>query len=186
MTIKSLFLIFLGGVLVDNVVLQQFLGVSPFLGSAKHEAKLVRLGLAVTAVMFLTAAIAWPVQTFVLEKFGAAYFQTLFFAVIMLAVVYFVEWVVSKTMHQSLGVYFPLIALNSAVLGVAVNNVTAGFNFVESLVSALGAGLGFLLALLVFSALMGRINERYVPKAFRGLPIALLSASILSLALFAF
>ena len=105
---------------------------------------------------------------------------------ILLAVVYLVELVVSKGLHQSLGVYFPLIALNSAVLGVTVNNITDGFNFVESLVSALGAGLGFLLAMVVFSGLQGKIQEKYVPKAFRGLPIALLSASIVSLALFAF
>lgn len=186
MTVKSFCLILLGGVLVNNYVLQQFLGVSPFLGSAKLETKRVRLGLAVTVVMVLSAALTWPLQTFVLDRFGLAYFQTLFFVAIILAVVYLVELVVSKGLHQSLGVYFPLIALNSAVLGVTVNNITDGFNFVESLVSALGAGLGFLLAMVVFSGLQGKIQEKYVPKAFRGLPIALLSASIVSLALFAF
>ena len=91
-----------------------------------------------------------------------------------------------KLMHKSLGVYFPLIALNSAVLGLAVNNIGAGYNFVESLVAALGVGLGFMLAMFLFAGVQSRINEKYVPKAFRGLPVSLLTACIISLALFAF
>ena len=133
-----------------------------------------------------TAAITWPVQNFVLAKLGLEYLQTLVFIALILIVVYLVDLVVKKLMHKCLGVYFPLIALNSAVLGLAVNNVTAGYNFLESLIAALGVGLGFMLAMFLFAGVQSRINEKHVPKAFRGLPVSLLAACIISLALFAF
>ena len=144
------------------------------------------MGLAVTVVMILTAAVTWPVETFLLAKLGLDYLQTLVFIALILILVYLVDLVVKKLMHKSLGIYFPLIALNSAVLGLAVNNIGAGYNFVESLVAALGVGLGFMLAMFLFAGVQSRINEKDVPKAFRGLPVSLLAACIISLALFAF
>lgn len=186
MTVKSLLLILLGGVLMNNYALQKFLGVTPFLGYAKEESKIAGLGLAVTAVMVLTAAVTWPVQNLVLAKLGLEYLQTLVFIALILVVVYLVDLIVKKGMHKCLGIYFPLIALNSAVLGLAVNSAAAGYNFLEALVAALGVGLGFLLAMFLLSGVQSRISEKYVPKAFRGLPISLLAACILSLALFAF
>lgn len=186
MTVKSLLLILLGGVLANNYALQKFLGVTPFLGYAKDESRIAGMGLAVTVVMILTAAVTWPVQNFLLAKLGLEYLQTLVFIALILIVVCLVDLVVKKLMHKCLGVYFPLIALNSAVLGLAVNNVGAGYNFPESLVAALGVGLGFLLAMFLFAGVQSRINEKYVPKAFRGLPVSLLAACIISLALFAF
>lgn len=186
MTVKSLILLLLGGVLMNNYALQRFLGVTPFLGYAKEESRIAGMGLAVTAVMLLTAAVTWPLQTFVLAKLGLAYLQTLVFVAVILALVYLVDALAKLLAHKSLGGYFPLIALNSAVLGLAVNNVSEGYPFIEALVSALGVGLGFLLAMFVFSGVQSRINEKYVPKAFRGLPVRLLAASLISLALFAF
>lgn len=186
MTVKSLLLIILGGVLVNNYALQKFLGVSPLLGCSGKDGKVARMGLAVTLVMVLTAAAAWPVQVFVLEKLGLGYLQTLVFTAIILVVVYLVDLIIKKAMNMRLGVYFPLIALNSAVLGLAVNNVSGGFNFVESLAAALGTGLGFLFAMFIFSGVQSRIDDVHVPKAFRGLPVSLLAAGILSMALVAF
>ncbi len=186
MTVKSLLTILLGGVLVNNYVFQKFLGVTPFLGHSDKECKAFGTGAAVAVVMLLTALIAWPVQTFVLDKLNAGFLQTLVFAILVLAVVYLAELFVNKVMKKSLGVYFPVIALNSAVLGLAVNNAVDGLNFVESLVAALGAGLGFLLAMVVFSGVRSRVHDQFVPAAFRGLPITLLAAGIISLALYAF
>ena len=186
MTVKSLLLILLGGVLANNYALQKFLGVTPFLGYGKEEKRIAGMGLAVTLVMVLTVALTWPVQTFVLATLRLEYLQTLVFVALILVVVSLIDLIAKKLLHKCLGVYFPLIALNSAVLGLAVNNVGAGYNFLESLVAALGVGLGFMLAMFLFAGVQSRINEKYVPKAFRGLPLSLLAACIISLALFAF
>ena len=182
---KEILLLILGGVLANNYAFEKFLGVTPLLGYSRKENKLVALGLSVTVVMLLVAAIAYPVQA-ALANSGFGYLRLLVFVALVLLVVYVVELVVKGLMHQCLGVYFPLIALNSAVLGLAVNNIGAGYNFVESLVAALGVGLGFMLAMFLFAGVQSRINEKDVPKAFRGLPVSLLAACIISLALFAF
>ena len=182
---KEILLLILGGVLVNNYAFEKFLGVTPLLGYSRKENKLVALGLSVTVVMLLVAAIAYPAQA-ALANSGLGYLRLLVFVVLVLLVVYVVELVVKGLMHQCLGVYFPLIALNSAVLGLAVNNMVAGYNFLESLVAALGVGLGFMLAMFLFAGVQSRINEKHVPKAFRGLPVSLLAACIISLALFAF
>lgn len=185
MDFKALLLILLGGVLANNYALQKFLGVAPLLGHSRHESKITAMGISVTVVMLLTAALAWPVQNFVLAG-RFEYLQTLVFTALVLIAVYLVELLIKGLMHKRLGVYFPLIALNSAVLGLALNNAASGYNFLESLIAALGVGLGFWLALFVFSGVLSRIDNKYVPKAFRGLPVALLAAGIVSLALFAF
>ena len=143
------------------------------------------LGLAVTVVMLLVAAIAYPVQA-ALENSGLGYLRLLVFVVLVLLVVYVVELVVKGLMHQCLGVYFPLIALNSAVLGLALENGAKGYGFGQSLAAALGVGLGFLAALLLMNGVQSRIEEKYVPAAFRGLPISLLAASIVAMVLVAF
>ena len=185
MTVKSLLAILLGEVLVNNIVLQRFLGVTPFLGAADKECKALRMSIAVAAVMVLTAVITWPVQA-LLNVLNAAYLQILVLVAVILAVCGLTELAAKKLFKSSLGVYFPVIALNSAVLGLAVTNISAGYNFVEALVAAVGAGLGFMLATVLFNGVQSKINERYVPKAFRGLPVSLLAAAIISLALYAF
>lgn len=183
---KELFFILLGGVLVNNYALEQLLGVTPFLGNSRKGAKTVGLGLSVTIVMVLAAAIAWPLQSFVLEPNGLGYLQTLTFAVVIVILAYLLDAAAKKVCKQSLRAFAPAIMLNSAVLGLCLNNAASGYGFLESVAAALGVGLGFLLGMLVMSALNGRIEQHHVPKAFRGLPITLVTASIVSMALYAF
>lgn len=179
---KSLLLIMLGGVLVNNYALEKFLGVGPVLGGRKYGS--AAMGFSVAAVMLLAAAVTWPLYR-LLVLLGAEYLETLIFVLVMLLVVYVLGAMFAKS-GKPVGAYFPLVALNSAVLGLAVNNITEGYTYVEALFAALGAGLGFVLAMVLFAGVKSKINERYVPKAFRGLPVMLLAASIISLAFYAF
>ena len=179
---KALLLIMLGGVLVNNYALEKFLGVGPVLGGRKYGS--AAMGLSVAAVMLLAAAVTWPLYR-LLVLLGAEYLETLIFVLVGLLVVYVLGAMFAKS-GKPVGAYFPLVALNSAVLGLAVNNITEGYTYVEALFAALGAGLGFVLAMVLFDGVKSKINERYVPKAFRGLPVMLLAASIISLAFYAF
>lgn len=179
---KALLLIMLGGVLVNNYALEKFLGVGPVLGGRKYGS--TAMGFSVAAVMLLAAAVTWPLYR-LLVLFGAEYLETLIFVLVVLLVVYVLGAMFAKS-GKPVGAYFPLVALNSAVLGLAVNNITEGYTYVEALFAALGAGLGFVLAMVLFAGVKSKINERYVPKAFRGLPVMLLAASIISLAFYAF
>lgn len=179
---KALLLIMLGGVLVNNYALEKFLGVGPVLGGRKYGS--AAMGFSVAAVMLLAAAVTWPLYR-LLVLLGAEYLETLIFVLVVLLVVYVLGAMFAKS-GKPVGAYFPLVALNSAVLGLAVNNITEGYTYVEALFAALGAGLGFVLAMMLFAGVKSKINERYVPKAFRGLPVMLLAASIISLAFYAF
>lgn len=179
---KALLLIMLGGVLVNNYALEKFLGVGPVLGGRKYGS--AAMGFSVAAVMLLAAAVTWPLYR-LLVLLGAEYLETLIFVLVVLLVVYVLGAMFAKS-GKPVGAYFPLVALNSAVLGLTVNNITAGYTYVEALFAALGAGLGFVLAMVLFAGVKSKINERYVPKAFRGLPVMLLAASIISLAFYAF
>lgn len=179
---KALLLIMLGGVLVNNYALEKFLGVGPVLGGRKYGS--AAMGFSVAAVMLLAAAVTWPLYR-LLVLLGAEYLETLIFVLVVLLVVYVLGVMFAKS-GKPVGSYFPLVALNSAVLGLAVNNITEGYTYVEALFAALGAGLGFVLAMVLFAGVKSKINERYVPKAFRGLPVMLLAASIISLAFYAF
>lgn len=179
---KALLLIMLGGVLVNNYALEKFLGVGPVLGVRKYGS--TAMGFSVAAVMLLAAAVTWPLYR-LLVLLGAEYLETLIFVLVVLLVVYVLGAMFAKS-GKPVGAYFPLVALNSAVLGLAVNNITEGYTYVEALFAALGAGLGFVLAMVLFAGVKSKINERYVPKAFRGLPVMLLAASIISLAFYAF
>ena len=179
---KALLLIMLGGVLVNNYALEKFLGVGPVLGGRKYGS--AAMGFSVAAVMLLAAAVTWPLYR-LLVLLGAEYLETLIFVLVVLLVVYVLGAMFAKS-GKPVGAYFPLVALNSAVLGLAVNNITEGYTYVEALFAALGAGLGFVLAMGLFAGVKSKINERYVPKAFRGLPVMLLAASIISLAFYAF
>lgn len=179
---KALLLIMLGGVLVNNYALEKFLGVGPVLGGRKYGS--AAMGFSVAAVMLLAAAVTWPLYR-LLVLLGAEYLETLIFVLVVLLVVYVLGAMFAKS-GKPVGAYFPLVALNSAVLGLAVNNITEGYTYVEALFAALGAGLGFVLAMVLFAGVKSKINECYVPKAFRGLPVMLLAASIISLAFYAF
>ena len=144
-TVKSLIVILMSSVLVNNYVLSQFLGICPFLGVSKKLNQATGMGIAVTFVMLMATAVTWPIQTFILNNTGLEYMQTIVFILVIAALVQFTEIFLKKyipALHKSLGVYLPLITTNCAVLGVTINNMTDGFNFIESLVSSLGCGLG--------------------------------------------
>ena len=187
--LKELVLILMGGVLINNYVLQQFLGICPFLGVSKKFNQASGMGIAVTFVMLCATAVTWPIQTYILDKFGLGYLQTIVFILVIAALVQFVEIVLKKfipALHRSLGVYLPLITTNCAVLGVTINNITDGYNFLESMVSSLGVGLGFLLAMVLFAGVRSRIENCPSPESVKGLPITLIAASIVSLAFYGF
>ncbi|MBO5682742.1 MAG: electron transport complex protein RnfA [Clostridia bacterium] len=186
---KTLIVILLSSVLVNNYVLSRFLGICPFLGVSKKLDQAVGMGASVTAVMLLATLATWPIQTFVLDRFGLGYMQTIVFILIIAALVQMLEIILKKfspSLHAGLGVYLPLITTNCAVLGVAINNITDGYTFIESLVSSLGCGLGFLLAMVLFSGIRARIDDSAVPKPFRGIAITLIAASFISLAFMGF
>ena len=186
---KELLLIAIGSALVNNVVLSQFLGLCPFLGVSKKTETAAGMGAAVVFVITIASACTSLVYDFVLVKLHIEYLQTIVFILVIAALVQFVEMFLKKNMvslYEALGVYLPLITTNCAVLGVAVNNINDGYNFLESMVSSLGAGLGFLLAMVLFAGVRSRIDESKVPKPFRGVAITLIAASFLSLAFMGF
>ena len=193
MDFKSLVYILLMGIFVNNYVLQKFLGICPFLGVSKKFDQASGMGIAVTFVMLCATAVTWPINEYVLkiniDGKDFTYLQTIVFILVIAALVQFVEIVLKKfipALHKSLGVYLPLITTNCAVLGVAINNITDGYNFIESMFSSAGVGLGFLLAMVLFAGVRSRIENCPAPKAMQGLPITLIAASIVSLAFFGF
>lgn len=189
MEAKLLISILLGSILVNNYVLSQFLGICPFLGVSKKLNQATGMGIAVIFVMLVATAVTWPIQRFILDKTGLEYMQTIIFILVIAALVQFTEIILKKfipTLHKSLGVYLPLITTNCAVLGVTINNINDGYTFVQSMVSSLGCGLGFLLAMVLFSGVRSRIDETKIPKFLRGLPVTLIAASFMSMAFFGF
>ena len=189
MDFKSLIIILLTSVLVNNYVLNRFLGICPFLGVSKSIDQATGMGISVTAVMLLASAATWPIYNLVLAKLGLEYMQTIVFILIIASLVQILEIILKRflpALHRSLGVYLPLITTNCAVLGVSINNITDDYTFIESMVSALGCGLGFLLAMVLFSGLRTRIEESEIPKPFRGVAISLIAASFISLAFMGF
>ena len=189
MEFKMLLYILLTGVFVNNYILQKFLGICPFLGVSKKFNQASGMGIAVIFVMLCATAATYPIQKYVLEPAKLEYLQTIVFILVIAALVQFVEIVLKKlipALHKSLGVYLPLITTNCAVLGVAINNVTDGFNFVQSMFSSLGVGLGFLLAMVLFAGVRSRIENCPAPECMKGLPITLVAASIVSLVFLGF
>lgn len=186
---KTLIVILLSSVLVNNYVLSRFLGICPFLGVSKKLDQATGMGISVTAVMLLATAATWPIQHFILNPLNLGYMQTIIFILVIASLVQMLELLLKRfipALHKSLGVYLPLITTNCAVLGVAINNITDGYGFLESMVSSLGCGLGFLLAMVLFSGMRSRIEETNIPKPFRGLAVTLIAASFISLAFMGF
>ena len=179
----------MGGVLINNYVLQQFLGICPFLGVSKKVNQATGMGVAVTFVMLFATAATYPIYYYVLEPNGLSYLQTIVFILVIATLVQFVEIILKRfipSLFKALGVYLPLITTNCAVLGVALNNITDGFNFLESMVSSLGVGLGFLLAMILFAGVRSKIENCPAPKAFKGLPTTLIAASIVAMSFYGF
>ncbi len=186
---KLLISILMGSILVNNYVLSRFLGICPFLGVSKKLNQATGMGVAVIFVMLVATAVTWPIQKFILDTTGLGYMQTIVFILVIAALVQFTEIVLKKfipALHKSLGVYLPLITTNCAVLGVTINNITDGYDFLQSMVSSLGCGLGFLLAMVLFSGVRSRIDETKIPAYLRGLPVTLIAASFVSMAFFGF
>ena len=187
--LKSLVLILMGGVLINNYVLNQFLGICPFLGVSKKVNQASGMGMAVIFVMLFATAATWPIYNFVLVPLKIEYFQTIVFILVIATLVQFVEIILKRfipSLHASLGIYLPLITTNCAVLGVTINNITAGYSFLESMISSLGVGLGFLLAMLLFAGVRSKLDDSNAPKCFRGLPVTLIAASIVAMAFYGF
>ena len=187
--LKELILILMAGVLVNNYVLQQFLGICPFLGVSKRFNQASGMGIAVTFVMLCATAVTYPIYMFALVPLKLEYLQTIVFILVIAALVQFVEIVLKRfipSLHKSLGVYLPLITTNCAVLGVTINNITAEYDFLRSMVSSLGVGLGFLLAMVLFAGVRSRIENCPAPKCFKGIPVTLIAASIVALAFYGF
>ena len=184
MDYKWLLYILLTGIFVNNYVLQKFLGICPFLGVSKKYSQASGMGVAVIFVMLAATAVTYPINKFVLGE-KLAFLQPIVFILVIAALVQFVEIVLKRfipALYKSLGVYLPLITTNCAVLGVVLNNVSEGYDFVTSMVASLGVGLGFLLAMVLFAGVRSRIENCPAPKAMQGLPVTLIAASIVSLA----
>ena len=183
MSVTGLISIFLAAILTNNFVLSKFLGICPFLGVSKKLDTAVGMSVAVIFVMVLATAVTWPIQMYILNPNGLAYLQTIVFILIIAALVQFVEIFLKKyipSLYSALGIYLPLITTNCAVLGVTVLNIDEGYNFVESIVNTVGAGVGFMLAMVIFAGVRGRMETSDVPKFLQGLPIVLIAASIVA------
>ena len=186
---KLFLVILLSAVFVNNYVLQQFLGICPFLGVSKKLDQATGMSIAVIFVQLLATAVTWPIYNYLLVTFEFEYMQTVVFILVIAALVQLVEIILKKyipSLHASLGVYLPLITTNCAVLGVTVNNINDGLNFVDSMLTSLGCGLGFFLAMILFCGVRSRVAEAKPAKSFEGLPITLISAAIVSLSFFGF
>ena len=186
---RELAVIFFGMILVNNYVLVQFLGICPFLGVSKKLDSAFGMSCAVIFVMALATAVTWPVYTYLLVPGGMAYLQTIVYILIIAVLVQLVEIILKKflpPLYKALGVYLPLITTNCAVLGVTISVIDEGYNFAESMVCAVGAGFGVMLAMVLFSGVRKRVEEAKPPKCFEGLPITLVSASIVSLSFMGF
>jgi len=186
---KSVLYIILTAAITNNYVLVKFLGICPFLGVSKKLDQATGMSLAVIFVMLLATAVTWPIYNLLLVTFEFEYMQTVVFILVIAALVQLVEIILKKYipgLHASLGVYLPLITTNCAVLGVTVNNINDGLNFVDSMLTSLGCGIGFFLAMVLFCGVRGRVAEAKPAKSFEGLPITLISAAIVSLSFFGF
>ena len=186
---KSMIYIILTAAITNNYVLVKFLGICPFLGVSKKLDQATGMSLAVIFVMMLATAVTWPIYNLLLVTFEFEYMQTVVFILVIAALVQLVEIVLKKyipALHASLGVYLPLITTNCAVLGVTVNNINDGLTFGESMLTSLGCGIGFFLAMVLFCGVRGRVAEAKPAKSFEGLPITLISAAIVSLSFFGF
>ena len=185
----ELLLILVSAIFVNNFVLARFLGICPFLGVSKKVETALGMGMAVTFVMTVATVVTWFIQYFILIPFGIEYLQTIAFILVIASLVQLVEMVIQKTspvLYQSLGIFLPLITTNCAVLGLAVLNIQKEYSFLEGVIFALGAAIGFTLAMILFAGLRERVDLCPVPKPFRGTAIALVTAGLLSLAFMGF
>ncbi|MBR2193746.1 MAG: electron transport complex subunit RsxA [Bacteroidaceae bacterium] len=182
-------LIFITAIFVNNIVLSQFLGICPFLGVSKKVSTASGMGLAVTFVLTLATIVTYLIQKFVLDPNGLAYLQTIAFILVIAALVQMVEIIlkkVSPSLYQALGVFLPLITTNCCILGVAILVIQKDYNLLQGVVYAVSTALGFYLAMVIFAGLREQLAMTKVPKAMNGMPIALVTAALLSMAFMGF
>ena len=183
--VLNLILIIIVAIFVNNVVLAQFLGICPFLGVSKKVDTASGMGMAVTAVLVVATIVTYLIQVYVLNTFGLEYLQTIAFILVIAALVQMIEMILKKTMpalYQALGVFLPLITTNCCILGVAILVIQKDYDLLEGIIYALSTGIGFLLAMVLFAGLREQLDLVDVPKPFRGVPIALVTASLLAMA----
>lgn len=186
---KMFLTILLTAILTDNFVLSKFLGICPFLGVSKKLETATGMSVAVIFVMLLSTAVTWPINQYLLVKFDLTYLQTIVFILVIAALVQLVEIILKKyipSLYNSLGIYLPLITTNCAVLGVVVLNIDKGFTYSQALINTLGAGLGFMLAMIMFAGVRERMEGNDIPKSLRGLPITLIAASLVAVSFLGF
>lgn len=192
--VKQLVAVFLAAILTENYVLSKFLGICPFLGVSKKVNTALGMSAAVTFVMVLATAVTYPIYENILVQFGLEYLQTIVFILVIAGLVQLVEIILKKYMpplYNSLGIYLPLITTNCAVLGVTMLVLEKAaqnpdYTYVTALVNALGAGIGFLVAMVIFAGVRGRLETADIPKSLKGLPITLVSASLVSVSFLGF
>ncbi len=186
---KAMILIIIGGALINNVVLNQFLGICSFLGVSKQMKASVSLGGAVIFVITIASAVASLLYDYVLEPLGLDFMKTIVFILVIAALVQVVEMFLKKkspSVYKALGIYLPLITTNCAVLGVALTNVQDGYSFLESVLSGFGTAAGFTIAIVLLASIRSRISEEDIPAPLRGAPIVMISAALMSIAFLGF
>lgn len=196
MSIGHYFMIIIGVIFINNFVFSRFLGICPYIGVSKKLDSAVGMGLAVTFVMSVASAATWVIYTYLLNPetniihgTDLRFLRTIAFIIVIASLVQFVEMVMQKTspvLYNALGIYLPLITTNCAVLGVAVDNIDIQLNFLESLLRGIGAGIGFTVALVLMAGIREKLEICDIPKPLRGLPIAFIIASLMSLAFMGF
>ncbi|WFS63945.1 RnfABCDGE type electron transport complex subunit A [Pseudodesulfovibrio thermohalotolerans] len=183
------FMLFISAIFINNIVLVQYLGTCPFMGTSKSTDVAFGMGAAVIFVMLMATAFTWPLQRYVLTPFGIGYLQTIVFILVIASLVQFVEMFLKKAvppLHASLGLFLPLITTNCAVMGVAIMVQRNQYSFVKAMAFSLASGIGFLIALIIVSAIRERLDLSPVPVVFRGIPVALVTAGVMSLVFLAF
>jgi len=192
--IKSLVAVFLAAILTENYILSKFLGICPFLGVSKKIGTAVGMSVAVIAVMLIATAVTFPLYTLVLIPLGLGYLQTIVFILVIAALVQLVEIVLKKyipALYRALGIYLPLITTNCAVLGITLlvlekSAADASYTFLHAMVNALGTGVGYLVAMVLFAGIRERLEDADVPKSLKGLPITLIAAALVALSFLGF
>ena len=186
---SSLITIFLAGILTDNMVLSKFLGICPFLGVSKKVNTALSMSVAVIFVMVMATAATYPIYAYLLLPNNLGYLQTIVFILIIAALVQFIETALKKfspPIYSALGIYLPLITTTCAVLGITLLNFTNELSYLEAMFNALGAGVGFMVALVLFAGVRQRLESCDIPECLQGLPITLISASLVSLSFLGF
>lgn len=181
--------IFIAAIFIDNIVLSQILGICPFVGVSNKMDSAVGMGVAVTFVMVMASVSTWCLYNYVLLPYNLLYLQTISFILVIASLVQFVEMLVRKStpaLYHSLGVYLPLITTNCTVLGISLINITKNYGIIHSTINALGAGLGFFLALVIMAGIRERLDTSDVPKAMQGAPISFITSALLAIAFMGF